>query len=405
MSTTIIPLVAWSQTNTTIRLKVEIHHATNVNIQLHKNNTITLYSETELYTNKSYNLNIELYDNVNNIHYTIKPLYVSITLNKTKGSDDNKWPRLIKSTERNNKIKIDWDTQTAIDEEYNTDNSIQHQPISDAEYAEREYQQKIRQQTSSSNIDTSKTTAATNKSKQVRNSNIKLYKTIYLVSYNIIVVTCWFILLLTQQLLLSFHGLSYTTYYEFWSDNSNIAIICQILSSIETINIMLGLMNVNLFTSIAFHTGRNIILLLLYILHNKPTVVYHSSVFILFLCWSIGDITRYVYYTINSIQDIPGLDKSIFASSLQQCRRLRLLVPLFIFPLGAISELVILYNSAWTSQLNNDGIHIVMLLYTALVYCVGVPKLYKQMWRSWNKYKVEQRISNSNSYVQPVHRG
>lgn len=373
MTTIVTPLVHWHQTNTNITLKLDIHNATDTSLTTINNKQFIFTCTSTLRTEYKYTLELLLYDtiDINAVTQSIKPLYVLITLNK---SNSVEWPRLIDSTIRNNRIKVDWDQQSMNDEHDIKDNAI-----SDAQYAELNYKSQMQQQSKPEPPPHMNTTSKHNNQ----------FISIYLLIYNITVLSCWLSVLLSQQTLVILNGIDNVVPIKFWQQSGTLSILCQLLSSVEILHILLKSIPGNLYSSIILHTGRNIILTIIYYFSD----VHNSwSTFLLYTFWSIGDITRYIYYAVSCLPNINGVEVQLFIPAINRSKSLRVTVPLYVFPLGVLAELVVLYNAAQTSTLNHTDIHLLMISYVLIAYGTGCPTLYKSML---NAYRKDKRSSST----------
>lgn len=368
MPTVVTPIAHWHQTATTVHIKLEVHNAVDVQVQCTNSAQLLITCNSSLRTENTYRVELTLFDKVDtsSIQHTVKPLYITVALNKQSPVE---WPRLVQSSERNNKIKVDWDAQQLADE-----TPDKREPISDAQFAEMEYREKVKQQNIQhfKQLDKQQQRAATQ------------YKTLYLLSYNIVTVTCWMILLLSQLVLVSVHGIDSRVSALFWQQQGNLAIMCQVLSSIEMVNIALNLTQGNIISSLMLHLGRNVILVLVY---TFAEVQHCWWTFLLYVAWSVGDITRYTYYALSLLPDLEGFDSSVFAAAIARTKTLRVTVPLFVFPCGVLAELGIMYTAAYTKALNTTNIHLAMVTYVLLAYGTGVPTLYKSMLKAYRNDK------------------
>jgi len=391
------PNVLWSQTPKGIILKVQVSNADNIQVNFEKQSVFIKCTSRPQLPQLAGGPNDQLYETKLDLFKAIDPSkcvwkkttsHVEVTMKKAEPakSKDDKWTRLLKLTEKNHKVKVDWDAYEDSDDEEEKKKSALPQGLppgfpgglgglggggGGGMDEPVDYDELFRNMGK-------KTNDAKNEAKWI-----------YLLTFNILNFILWFIICIrlfyqfyyiyTGKLLLS----------DVYDQTGYIVIGAQVSGILEIINSILGLVRARPLPAFLLHAGRDIVL---YLMWAYPPAQKDWGVIYLFLVWSLGDIIRYAYYFAETVS-LQGLI-AIFQKTkpYKLLRTVRYTAPLGLLPVGFFMELRILYcvySYATLPPLGQNA----LVIYCCIAYLLGAPYLYYSMYKQ--RAKQEEKSKNT----------
>jgi len=177
---------------------------------------------------------------------------------------------------------------------------------------------------------------------------------------------------------------------EAWERAGSLVATSQVLGVIEIVNSFFGLVRARWIPALLLHAGRDI--LLFGVLLRVPSTNLDWAVYGLFLAWAIGEVIRYPFYLIESLDTfitsqpdllvgntlMEGLKRSFIYRGLKY---LRYTAPLFLLPIGFFTEMRLFYLALTTSDVITPPITYALYGYCFLAYAIGAPYLYYSMYQ------------------------
>jgi len=362
----LVPDIVWSQSKTHVTIKAQIIDATDIEIKIEQqsiqfscNSKIAIPGVNAPV--KKYAFDLELYERINpkESTWTAAPKQVEIIVKKLDDKDQAKWPRLLKSAQRYNKIKVDWDAYAASEEVEEDDEPTDKEPKLDNQALFKEFMEKNAPKDDDPGSEA---------------------KWIYLLTYNILQFMVWFIIFVRLQ----FHAYYYLkgdgALSETYTQTGLVVMGAQAAGLLEIVHAIFKLVKARPLPAFLLHAGRDI--LLYGVLWKLPPVQADWGVFWLFLIWSIGELIRYAFYFVQtvSLQGIINLDKFFLYRAL---RDLRYFAPLILLPLGFFMELRLFYRAFGLPTLPAWA-YLAIQIYCSIAYLIGAPFLFYSMWKQRN---------------------
>jgi very-long-chain (3R)-3-hydroxyacyl-CoA dehydratase len=331
--------------------------------------------------------------------YWITAHHVAVTLNKSfpspEDDDDSLWPRLVKSSSKNHRVRVDWDSwlppkeDEKVDEDTNT--------LDESKLGEQ------------LKFDPNDKFGAWNDPLGPST------RSMYLLTYNGIMLLGWAWVFINLLTLLITPAPADTVVHpndvpSFLPPNiasrivhahervGRVVFALQALAMLELMHAITGLVPGTPLGSFLLHGGRNIVLF--GAIYQWPLLTTHWGVFLTYFVWAIGECVRYPHYLLTLIPETAALS-SFITSCLVYARYT---APLILLPFGFLGECAVLRQ---LTTLYDDGATIgkgllsympasiqeglvdalppadgIIYAYMAFAYTMGAPFLYMTMWNA-----------------------
>lgn len=298
------PIVYWAQTEDNISLKVDLRDTTDPDIDVSEDGLYFKGMGVGAGGYHEYEFNMNFYKTVNPDKSAFRVMDRAVEFNLTKDGPALFWPRLTRDDPKPAWLRIDFDKWKSEDDSEEDEEEV----------TKREQEEQMRQ------IE-----------QELLETEQKAYadlKTVYLFMFN----------------LLQFIGYTYAAVYVFCRfifygkenmqeafDRAIIPLgICQTFAFLEIVHPLVGMVKTGVMAPLMQVAGRNLLLFLVIV--PNPEVQSDPMVLYLFLVWSSVEVFRYPFYICGVLE---------YQSEVITWLRYTVWIPLY--PLGFISEVIVLY--------------------------------------------------------------
>lgn len=277
MGDSVCPFVYWSQTKTTVNLKIDLREVETPDIDL-------LPERIDFKAQALGNSGSQLYAFHVNFHQQVEPedtkyqlgeRAVQITLTK---QEEAWWPQLTRERTKLSWLRVDFDRWRSESEDEAEPRDVR------ADYP-GVYDQLLREET------------------PPQNQRLENFRESYLIMYNLWQLLGFAVILGKLAFRYYLEGpVSMTRAYDTAGSNMKFA---QGLQVLEILHPLLGMTRGNFIEPLLQVAGRDLVLFV--VLDGEPRLHDKPAVFYLFVIWSLIEVVRYPYYTMRLVQRQNGL--------------------------------------------------------------------------------------------------